>query len=145
MNESFDQLQQAAVVAIFQDRICLVTSKSGRRWTLPKGTVEPGQTEVDAAAREAWEEAGLFGSMRPEPLLRYEAVKLGQRRSVAVYLLHVERVDTEWPEQPLRTRRWFGPDDAMEFLTVTGQREAVWLAVQIESANREVNLIGPCP
>ena len=48
--------------------ILLVRSRSGR-WTLPKGHLEARETALDAAAREAREEAGVEGDLDPVPLL----------------------------------------------------------------------------
>ncbi|HEX4590605.1 MAG TPA: NUDIX domain-containing protein, partial [Gemmataceae bacterium] len=101
-------------------------------WTLPKGTVEPGQTEADSAGREAWEEAGLRGLVHPKPLLRYETEKWGQPRTVAVFRMDVAHTAADWPERAARTRRWFKPDEGIEFLDVVGQREAVRLAVEAD-------------
>ena len=47
-------------------KLLLVRSSAGR-WTLPKGGVEKGELQADAAAREAREEAGVRGSdYRPD-------------------------------------------------------------------------------
>lgn len=37
----------------------LIATHSGRRWSLPKGRIEPGETPADAAAREVQEETGI--------------------------------------------------------------------------------------
>jgi 8-oxo-dGTP pyrophosphatase MutT (NUDIX family) len=130
MSEFYDRSRQAAVVAMSGGKICLVTSSSGRRWTLPKGTVEPGHTDPDTAGREAWEEAGLRGAVDRRPILRYSVTKWGQNRRVTVYSMQVTGIESDWPERGLRTRRWFSPEDAMDCLTVAGQRDAVRLAVR---------------
>ena len=55
-------------------RVCLVTASSGRRWIIPKGTLEPSQTGPECAAAEAWEEAGIADG-RPRsasPNIRHE-------------------------------------------------------------------------
>jgi 8-oxo-dGTP pyrophosphatase MutT (NUDIX family) len=131
MPEVYNRSRQAAVVAISGGKVCLVTSSSGRRWTLPKGTVEFGHTEADTAGREAWEEAGLRGRVESKPILQYSTEKWGQDRLVAVFRMHVTGVEADWPERDFRTRRWFTPEDAMDRLTVPGQRDAVRLAVRV--------------
>ena len=68
-------IAQAAALALRDGRICMVTSRSGRRWVLPKGQIEAHQTPRDAALAEAWEEAGLLGRVEQEPLGRYDYEK----------------------------------------------------------------------
>jgi 8-oxo-dGTP pyrophosphatase MutT (NUDIX family) len=40
--------------------IALIATNQGRRWQLPKGRLEAGETPVDAAIREVQEETGLI-------------------------------------------------------------------------------------
>jgi len=51
-------------------------------------------------------EARMRGRVVGSPVGYYEITKGGVRYTVAVYLLHVDRVDAQWDEQDLRTRRW---------------------------------------
>lgn len=44
-----------------EPQILLVGSRRNGRWGLPKGHVEPGETSHEAAARVAFEEAGIRG------------------------------------------------------------------------------------
>ncbi len=65
------EVRQAAVIAIREGRICMVLSSGGKRWVVPKGCIEPGQTAGETALEEAWEEAGLVGVLGPEPIGSY--------------------------------------------------------------------------
>jgi 8-oxo-dGTP pyrophosphatase MutT (NUDIX family) len=69
---------QAAVIAVRQGQICLITSSSGRHWLLPKGHLEQGEDLRDTARQEAWEEAGLLGRLVGRPVGRYRFRKLGK-------------------------------------------------------------------
>jgi 8-oxo-dGTP pyrophosphatase MutT (NUDIX family) len=129
MSQPTEPIPQAAVVAVSGGRVCLVTSSSGRRWTLPKGTIEPAQTAVECAGQEVWEEAGLGGHIDPSPISRYEGDKYGRPTSVQVFTMRVSQTARTWPERGMRSRRWFTPADAVEALTIPGQREAVRLAL----------------
>src|SRR5262245_17445465 len=64
-------VRQAAAIPIRAGQVCMVLSSNGRRWVVPKGCIEPGQTAGETALREAWEEAGLVGALRPEPVGSY--------------------------------------------------------------------------
>ena len=96
----------------------LVTSRETKRWVVPKGNPIKGMVSHAAAAQEAHEEAGVFGSVCPTPLGTYRYRK--QLRSGASLLVEVEvfpfAVTAElddWPEATQRTRRWFSLAEAM--------------------------------
>jgi len=55
--------------------VCLITSRRTKRWILPKGWPMHKQTPADAAATEAWEEAGLTGRATDRCLGAYAYVK----------------------------------------------------------------------
>jgi len=56
---------QAAAIAIRgageKLQVCLIKKKDSRKWGIPKGIVDPGQTHGATALNGAWEEAGLKG------------------------------------------------------------------------------------
>jgi 8-oxo-dGTP pyrophosphatase MutT (NUDIX family) len=45
-------------------RVLLVASRDTGRWVIPKGHIDAGLTPAQAAAREAYEEAGIKGTIR---------------------------------------------------------------------------------
>jgi 8-oxo-dGTP pyrophosphatase MutT (NUDIX family) len=92
--------------------VMLVTSRTTRRWILPKGWIKPGMAPHDAAAREAFEKAGLAGTVDPEPIGSYSYAKVtdGGREvkcKVRVFRMRVERQEADWPERTQRDTRWF--------------------------------------
>jgi 8-oxo-dGTP pyrophosphatase MutT (NUDIX family) len=92
--------------------VMLVTSRDTGRWVLPKGWVEPDVTASRQAAREAFEEAGILGTVARRPIGTYEyAKRLARGRAlpcdVAVFPLAVESLARDWPEKAERQRRWF--------------------------------------
>ncbi|MCS6851834.1 MAG: NUDIX hydrolase [Gemmataceae bacterium] len=108
-----DAIRQAAAIPILSGQVCLITSSSGRRWVVPKGCFEPGKTAADIALQEAWEEAGLIGVLRGEPIGHYHYEKLGRRYHVTVFVLDVTEVADDWPEMKLRQRRWLSGERAI--------------------------------
>jgi 8-oxo-dGTP pyrophosphatase MutT (NUDIX family) len=96
--------------------VLLITSRETRRWVIPKGWPMPGRTDAEAAACEAYEEAGLRGRIDPEPVGHYTYLKRLARRSVPVsvdvYLMHVDDQAGNWPEAAERHRRWLAPQAA---------------------------------
>jgi 8-oxo-dGTP pyrophosphatase MutT (NUDIX family) len=86
--------------------VLLVTTVSGKRWIVPKGVIDPGETAPGSAAREAEEEAGVRGTVHPEVLGTYRDDKWGGTCTIRVFAMAVEEVLEDWPEKDLRRRRW---------------------------------------
>ena len=97
--------------------VLLVTSRETRRWVIPKGWPMEGLADFNAARREAFEEAGVEGRMRREPIGQYFYEKRGKKEvlpvTVTVYALEVVKKLKSWPEAKQRERSWFSPHDAM--------------------------------
>lgn len=104
--------------------VLLITSRKGKRWVIPKGVVEPGLSPAESAAKEAWEEAGVRGPLRPEPLGSYRYRKWGGECAVEVFLLEVASVAETWPEDH-RARRWAGAEEAAEAVREPGLRALI--------------------
>ena len=106
-------LQQAAAVPVRRGQVCVVTSRNGRRWVVPKGCLEPGKTASEIALQEAWEEAGLVGVLHPDPVGSYLYDKGGITCHVLVFLLYVTEVCDAYPEDSFRERVWLSPVQAV--------------------------------
>jgi len=93
----------------------LVRTRSGR-WTFPKGGVDDDATHADAAAREAFEEAGVKGRIEFEPFHWYFHSKRERFRSprsvvaVQAHLCEVDRLVS--PKEGHRDPTWFKADKA---------------------------------
>ena len=111
----------------------LLVKTKDRRWTFPKGHVEKGESEPEAAAREAGEEAGAIGTVDPEPVATYIYPKykkngsLDSRDEVRAYLMRIEAV--ERTEEIWRKPDWFKPKAARERLA---RKQESWYTEQIE-------------
>lgn len=106
-------IAQAGVLAVLQGQLCLITSRSGNRWVIPKGCIEAHQTGPEAARQEAWEEAGLLGEVLPTPIGLYHYSKWDRDHEVTVYWLTVKHVADTWPEKSQRVREWVPPQEAI--------------------------------
>ena len=98
----------------------LVTSRETRRWVVPKGWPWRKVENHDAAAGEAWEEAGVRGQANPKSIgsFTYDKRRNTQVRAlkVLVYLLEVTEVAATWPEHEQRQRDWFSPSAAADLV-----------------------------
>src|SRR5580700_2174932 len=101
----------------------LVRTRGGERWTFPKGCAEPGLTHAQAAALEAFEEAGVHGRIEEAAFARYIRRKRGSmgnttsrsgEKTVAVnaHLCEVSRLSA--PKESKRNRTWFSVEEAKQ-------------------------------
>jgi predicted phosphate transport protein (TIGR00153 family) len=93
-------------------RALLITSRDTRRWVIPKGNLIRGLDPHQAAAREAFEEAGISGIPCPTAIGSYRYTKRrrdGSDRNIQVdvFPLAVITQFDNWPEQAERSTRWF--------------------------------------
>ena len=119
----------------------LLVQTRGRRWTFPKGGTEPGLTYAQAAAREAFEEAGVHGRIEKAPFAHYSGRKRPKNsRAVTVhaYLCEVSRLET--PQESHRKPAWFSADKAKRCLR--GKRTAEEGAQLDRVVDRAVARIG---
>lgn len=126
MPDGSQTIRQAAAIPYRAGQICLVTSSSGKRWVLPKGCMEPGKSAAEIALLEAWEEAGLTGTLeRGGPVGSYLYDKLGATYHVLVFLMNVVEAADSWPELSLRERCWLKPRQAMLRIEDPGLRAII--------------------
>jgi 8-oxo-dGTP pyrophosphatase MutT (NUDIX family) len=112
--------QQAAVIPFRGSgkklEICLIRRKGSKKWGIPKGFVDRGDTSKDAALKEALEEAGLKGRLVGDAVGNYEYRKWGTKLDVTVYLMEVQGEEDDWDEADIRDRQWASFADAAEKL-----------------------------
>lgn len=83
--------------------VLLITSRATRRWVLPKGWPIKGRSAAEAAAQEAFEEAGVVAAPTSEPVGSYQYDKVLRDGSllpctVDVFAMPMLRLLEEWPE-----------------------------------------------
>ncbi len=99
-------------------RVALLTSRGTRRWVIPKGWPKRRLKSYEAAAEEAFEEAGLTGTIAGKHAIgTYSYSKeispsLSIPCVVKVFLLQVQEQAETWPEQHERTVQWCDPRTA---------------------------------
>ena len=115
---------QAGVLAWLPDtapvQFAIVTSRRTGRWVFPKGGIDDGMTPQEAAAQEAFEEAGLLGDVSAAPIGSYRTPKIRPpwiwTIEVTLYGMRVDKVLDEWLEIDQRTRHFVDIAKARDLL-----------------------------
>jgi 8-oxo-dGTP pyrophosphatase MutT (NUDIX family) len=96
--------------------VLLVTSRETGRWIVPKGWPMKHRKRHEAAAQEAFEEAGVRGEIAAQAIGRYVYWKRKADHfvlcRVEVFPLRVREQLATWREKGQRETRWFTPEEA---------------------------------
>ncbi|WP_292050656.1 MULTISPECIES: NUDIX hydrolase [unclassified Brevundimonas] len=97
--------------------VLLITSRETKRWVIAKGNPMVDLADPQAAAQEAYEEAGVQGDISRKAIGAYpydKRMKDGRLQPclVDVYPLEVLIQLGSWPEAEQRKRQWMSVDEA---------------------------------
>jgi bis(5'-nucleosidyl)-tetraphosphatase len=105
----------------------LLVNQHNDSWSFPKGGVEEGESELQAAKREIAEETGLTDLVLIEPLgsyERYSIAKGGVGEDVALglrkrtfFLFTTAQTETKPQDDEVTQTRWATVDEALSLLT----------------------------
>lgn len=88
----------------------LLVQTRGGRWIFPKGSAEPGLTHAQAAALEAFEEAGVHGRIEEASFTQYVRRKKGLDATFVETVVNVHLCEVLWldpPQEVGRNPTWF--------------------------------------
>jgi len=100
----------------------LVRTRSGKRWIFPKGSAERGLSHAQAAALEAFEEAGVHGRIEEAAFARYRRLagddtggsQPAKNSRINAHLCEVLRLSAA--KESGRERTWFSAGHAKDHL-----------------------------
>ena len=122
-------IEQAGVICLKEcesgPKVLLIQGRRNGKWGIPKGSIETGETSRQAATREAFEEAGIFGQCEDKPLASFRYRKPGKLSicRVTVHLMHIESMTKKFPESQSRTPRWIDCQTAANIVADDGLAE----------------------
>lgn len=132
--------------------ILLVSSRETRRWVIPKGWPMKDKLDHQAAAQEAYEEAGLDGLIVEQAIGDYEylkRLKSGAARlvKVDVYPMKITGEHATWPEKGQRTLQWMAPVEAALAVQEPQLRDLIarFAAVELPEEERPAPAPAPTP
>jgi 8-oxo-dGTP pyrophosphatase MutT (NUDIX family) len=121
-----DHQRSAGGVVARGDEVLLIALQDGRRWQLPKGHIEPGESAEAAAVREVFEETGVRG--RPVgslPSIDYWFIEDGRRihKRVEYFLLAYDAGSAaDFDPREVSGARWFPWEEGIAALTFDNER-----------------------
>ena len=131
----------AGGVVVRDGRLLLISTAGGKRWQLPKGRVEPGETSEQAAVREVREETGVTGRIvAPLPGVDYwfaEGRAKRIRKHVDYYLLaYVSGSEADFDPREVVGANWFPGEEALAKLSHANERRVAEQALQLTTVER---------
>ena len=109
--------------------ILILVLRAYKNWDFPKGLIEPGESELDAAKREVTEETGLAGLDYPFGDEHKETVPYSGNKIARYYLAQTDAEKVELSEH--HEYRWVSFDEAEDLLPPR-------LAVVVEWARKTI-------
>lgn len=115
-----------------QIEIAIISVGPQRRWQLPKGLVDPGETPEVTAVREAREEAGVEARVTAHiETIEYwyagleRGIRVRFHKHVHFYLLEYVSGDTRDHDAEVNEARWVPIEEAAGQLAFEGERRVV--------------------
>ncbi|XP_010458729.1 PREDICTED: nudix hydrolase 12, mitochondrial-like [Camelina sativa] len=120
--DEIEQDSTSVVDFVNKLEVLMVSSPNRHDLVFPKGGWEDDETVLEAASREAMEEAGVKGILREDPLGVWEFRSksstvedecLGGCKGYMFALEVIEELE-DWPERENRQRKWLNVKEALE-------------------------------
>ena len=121
----------AGCIIIKENKVLLIKQKNGNFWGFPKGHLEEGETEIEAAKRETLEEIGL--EVIIDETKRYETnyiIRNEIDKTSVFYLAKIKSGEITKQEEEIEDIQWFDFNKAMEVITYDNLKEILSKAVQ---------------
>lgn len=105
----------------------------GNSWSFPKGGIEEGESALEAARREIYEEAGIVNLLLVDELGSYERYSIGPDgigevkewglRPRTIFLFRTDETELRPIDQEVTEARYVSLDEAIALLTHPKDRE----------------------
>jgi 8-oxo-dGTP pyrophosphatase MutT (NUDIX family) len=131
--------RSAGGLVVEGERILLISTQDGRRWQLPKGHIEPGESPEQAAVREVREETGVTGRVLAAlPGVEYWFIERGERRvhkKVEYFLLaYISGDAADFDPGEVSGAQWFAWEEGLDKLSFDNERRVVRSAREMARA-----------
>jgi 8-oxo-dGTP pyrophosphatase MutT (NUDIX family) len=117
--------------------IALIRTSNGGRWQLPKGLVDPGESNENAARREVREEAGInceiVGELKTIDYWYVERnAKVPERIHKTVHFFLMKYIDGDVADHDdeVSEARWLAADEGLRMLAFETEKSVVEKAIE---------------
>lgn len=114
----------------------LIKPRGSKKWRLPKGSIEKGESPESAALREVWEETGIRAQIIERlDTIQYFYILKGSRffKRVTFFLMESlggdPRIDKRWTHE-VDEAAWFPSEEAVARLAFKSEKEIVRKGIQ---------------
>ena len=131
MDSKMKKEKAAGCIIIKDNKVLLILQKEGNFWGFPKGHLEEGETELEAAKRETLEETGLEVEINTSK--RYETnytVRNEINKTSVFYLAKIKSGEIKKQEVEVEDIQWFEFDKALEVITYDDLRDVFAQVIQ---------------
>jgi 8-oxo-dGTP pyrophosphatase MutT (NUDIX family) len=116
--------------------LCVINPVGRSVWALPKGGIEPGETDDMAALREVREETGIEGVVEADlGIIDYWFYSRGDdtrvHKTVHFFLMRAVGGDTSRHDHEVSEALWVTVDGALDRMTYPNERQIVRAAIEI--------------
>lgn len=109
----------------------LIKPRGSKKWRLPKGSIEKGESARSAALREVWEETGIKAQIIEElDTIQYFYILKGSRffKRVTFFLMESfggnPKIDKRWTHE-VDKAAWFPSEEAVARLAFKSEKETL--------------------
>ena len=117
-------------------RVLIIKQARNGNWSFPKGHVEEGETEVQTASREVFEEVGL--KITPKEGFR-ETIHYNPRPNVnkdVVYFVAMSKISRiRLQKEEVSDYKWVRPEQAFKILSFVNDKEVLNKALEFIGIN----------
>ena len=114
-------------------RKVLILQKHNGKWDLPKGHIEPGESFLEGAIRECYEETGLDVDDGSLDVFPYTYISLPSKKWLRFYLGFTRDSDVIIQEEEHAGYRWASIDTAVDLFGDDNQFSQIILAMGVLS------------
>lgn len=117
--------RSAGGVVVNHDGLVLVVNQNGESWSLPKGHIEEGESEFEAAKREIYEESGVRNLLLEKELGCYQRYRIGKNggddktdlKTICMFLFRTEDFALNPIDPNTFEAKWLEKEKVTELLT----------------------------